>query len=147
LSLWASRSFLDFDTKILLTTYLGSSVVFDEKWGTVVVPVEEPIWTAGSPIAQVTSSDTIYKPSTVDYTSKSILVSIFIESLNAVYAQMLAAYLRFGRFLTSTLYPSNPNPAQVCPRKPGFLLLSVRPILATIGHSTSHLAHIKPTKA
>lgn len=53
---------------------LGAAVVFDEKWGTVAVPVEKPVWEAASPIVQVVSSNTIYKPSVVDYTSEFLPV-------------------------------------------------------------------------
>jgi hypothetical protein len=50
----------------------GVSVMFDEKWGTVVTPVEKPGWKAPGPILQITCSNTIYKPSTLDYTSRSV---------------------------------------------------------------------------
>ncbi|QRV91072.1 RNA polymerase I-specific transcription-initiation factor [Ceratobasidium sp. AG-Ba] len=46
--------------------HIGASVLFDEKWGTVVVPFERPVWTAQSPICQITSAGSIHKPST-DY--------------------------------------------------------------------------------
>ncbi|QRV76253.1 RNA polymerase I-specific transcription-initiation factor [Ceratobasidium sp. AG-Ba] len=46
--------------------HIGASVLFDEKWGTVVVPSERPVWTAQSPICQITSAGSIHKPST-DY--------------------------------------------------------------------------------
>ncbi|KAG8748488.1 hypothetical protein FRC10_003621 [Ceratobasidium sp. 414] len=52
---------------------LGASVLFDEKWGTVVVPTEKPVWIANSPIFQITSSNSIYKPSAVDYTNAGCL--------------------------------------------------------------------------
>ncbi|KAG9104553.1 hypothetical protein FRC06_001333 [Ceratobasidium sp. 370] len=51
----------------------GASVLFDEKWGTVVAPAEKPVWTAKSPIFQITSSNSIYKPSVVDYTNAGCL--------------------------------------------------------------------------
>ncbi|KAG8701105.1 hypothetical protein FRC09_005557, partial [Ceratobasidium sp. 395] len=52
---------------------LGASVVFDEKWGTVVVPTETPVWVANSPIFQIASYNSIYKPSLVDYTNAGCL--------------------------------------------------------------------------
>ncbi|KAF8605150.1 hypothetical protein BDV93DRAFT_605633 [Ceratobasidium sp. AG-I] len=55
---------------------LGAAVVFDEKWGTVVVPVEEPVWKAASPIVQIVSSNMIYKPSAVDYTKAGCLFAV-----------------------------------------------------------------------
>ncbi|KAG9128178.1 hypothetical protein FRC07_004007, partial [Ceratobasidium sp. 392] len=55
---------------------LGASIVFDEKWGTVVAPTEKAIWVANSPIFQITSSSSIYKPSAIDYTNAGCLFAV-----------------------------------------------------------------------
>ena len=94
-------------------------MVFDEKWGTVVVPVEKPVWEAASPIVQVVSSNTIYKPSTVDYTSK------FSPILSCTCSRHICADAGC-LFAIRTLFDINfvcivPKPGVTVPAKPHFI--------------------------
>ncbi|CAE6422751.1 unnamed protein product [Rhizoctonia solani] len=55
---------------------LGASVLFDEKWGTVFSPSEQPGWKAPAPILQITKSNTIYKPDANTYTHAGCLFAV-----------------------------------------------------------------------